>query len=171
MTVTYTEDMLAGDLLSGDSIDAFLGFQYDYLILGGGTAGLVVAARLSEDPSVNVGVIEAGQDQRSNPMVTCPAFSPQMIGRPEYDWLHKTIPQRGNGGKVHAQCRGKMVGGSSAINAIQLMYVRGSRADYDNWSAFGKGWSWAEISPYFTKHEALDGTNTRTKEDKPFMPF
>ncbi|KAJ5633513.1 hypothetical protein N7528_001355 [Penicillium herquei] len=151
------------------SVQEFLSFQYDYIILGGGTAGLVVAARLSEDPNIRVGVIEAGKDQRQNPMVTCPALCPQMINRPEYDWCHKTVPQRGNQGKIHAQCRGKMLGGSSAINA--LMYVRGSRQDYDDWSEFGEGWSWAEIEPYFAKHETLGATELRTEEDRPFMPF
>lgn len=91
MTVHSIEDNLGPSSVC--SIDDFLSFQYDYIILGGGTAGLVVAARLSEDPKICVGVIEAGQDQRQNPLVTCPALSPQMIGRPEYDWLHKTVPQ------------------------------------------------------------------------------
>ena len=91
MTQDHIDENLASSALC--SVGVFLNFQYDYLILGGGTAGLVMAARLSEDPKISVGVIEAGQDQRQNPMVTCPALCPQLIGRSEYDWIHKTVPQ------------------------------------------------------------------------------
>lgn len=91
MTQNFVDEKVASSALC--SVDVFLSRQYDYLVLGGGTAGLVMAARLSEDPNISVGVIEAGQDQRQNPMVTCPALCPQLIGRSEYDWLHKTVPQ------------------------------------------------------------------------------
>lgn len=75
------------------SLEEFLATSYDYVIVGGGTAGLVVAARLSEDPNVRVGVIEAGSDERQNPLVTIPALFSQMIGLPQYDWLLNTVPQ------------------------------------------------------------------------------
>ncbi|KAJ5183507.1 alcohol oxidase [Penicillium capsulatum] len=165
MTVPSTD--APGDALC--SLDEFLEVPFDYLIAGGGTAGLVIAARLSEDPSVRVGVIEAGRDERANPLVTMPAGFGQMVGVPEYDWMLKTVPQKGNMDKVHSQCRGKMLGGSSGIN--MMTYTRGHRADYDDWSAFSESWSWSTLAPYFAKHETLSNTDARTEEDRPFMSF
>lgn len=75
------------------SLNEFLQVSYDYIIVGGGTAGLAVAARLSENPSVTVGVIEAGSDQTKNELVQTPALFPQMLGIPEYDWMLETVPQ------------------------------------------------------------------------------
>lgn len=75
------------------TLDDFLQVSFDYLIVGGGTAGLTLAARLSEDPSVNVGVIEAGKDQTKNECVRTPAMFPQILGIPEYDWMLETVPQ------------------------------------------------------------------------------
>lgn len=77
------------------SLDEFLQVPYDYIIVGGGTAGLAVAARLTEDPGVTVGVIEAGSDQTNNELVQTPALFPQMLGIPEYDWMLETVPQVG----------------------------------------------------------------------------
>ena len=105
------------------SADEFLNTDFDYVICGGGTAGLVVAARLSENPDVNVGVIEAGGNKLGDPMVDIPAMFLQMFSKPEYDWIYKTTPQKHNGNKVHHMVRGKMLGGSSGIN--YMMYVRG----------------------------------------------
>lgn len=75
------------------SLDDFLQVNYDYVVVGGGTAGLAVAARLSEDPNVNVGVIEAGKDQTQNELVRTPALFTGMLGLPEYDWMMNTTPQ------------------------------------------------------------------------------
>ncbi|KAJ5814801.1 hypothetical protein N7474_006578 [Penicillium riverlandense] len=145
------------------SLEEFLRVSYDYIIIGGGTAGLAVAAGLSEDPSVNVGVIEAGKDQTKNELVQTPALFPQMLGIPEYDWMLFTVPQKANRDKVHALTRGKMLGGSSATNG--MMYVRGSKRDYDDWSAFGRGWSWPSMAPYFRRHETFDDTRTGLPSD------
>ena len=75
------------------SLNEFLQVSYDYVVVGGGTAGLAVAARLSEDSNVTVGVIEAGADQMNNELVQTPALFPQMLGIPEYDWMLETVPQ------------------------------------------------------------------------------
>jgi len=96
--------------------------EYDYLILGGGTAGLAVAARLSENPDVTVGVIEAGKNKLDDQLVDTPAMFLQMFCNPDYDWKYMTTPQiSADGKKEHHLVRGKMLGGSSAIN--YMMYI------------------------------------------------
>jgi len=102
----------------------FVQHEYDYLILGGGTAGLAVAARLSENPDVTVGVIEAGKNKLDDPFVDIPAMFLQMFNNEEYDWKYMTTPQVGASGKrekEHHVVRGKMLGGSSGIN--YMMFV------------------------------------------------
>ena len=117
------------------SVEDFLAEQYDYVVIGGGTAGLCVAARLSENPDVKVGVLEAGENRMDDPAVSTPGLYPTLIGDEKYDWKYNSIPQKFAGNKVMSQPRGKALGGSSAIN--YLMYVRGSREDYDGWESLG----------------------------------
>ena len=150
------------------SIDEFLEQQYDYVIVGGGTAGLCVAARLTENPSVKVGVVEAGANRMDDPQITTPSLYPTLIGREKYDWCYESVPQPALNGKTMSQPRGKVLGGSSAIN--YLMYVRGSREDYDAWESLGnKGWGWEGMLPYFKKHQTLDVTKATRQGDK-YMP-
>jgi len=132
------------------SLDEFLAHQYDYVIVGGGTAGLCVAARLTENADVKVGVIEAGSNRMDDPQVYTPSLYPTLIGRETYDWCFQSVPQPGAGNKCMSQPRGKVLGGSSAIN--YLMYVRGSKEDYDGWASLGNnGWGWEGMLPYFKK--------------------
>lgn len=98
------------------NVEQFLAHEYDYVIVGGGTAGLVIAARLTENPDVMVGVIEAGKNNLGDVLVDTPAYFLQMLGNKEYDWMFYTTPQQGNKSKVHHMVRGKMLGGSSGIN-------------------------------------------------------
>lgn len=98
------------------SAEEFVSQEYDYVIIGGGTAGLVIAARLTENPDVTVGVLEAGKNKLDDPMVDIPALFKQMLGNPEYDWMLTTAPQAGTKGLVHQMPRGKVLGGSSGIN-------------------------------------------------------
>ena len=97
-------------------LEQFLAQEYDFVIVGGGTAGLVVASRLTEHPDVSVGVIEAGKNKLGDMMVDTPAMFVQMLGHPDYDWNFHTTPQEANKGKIHHMVRGKMLGGSSGIN-------------------------------------------------------
>ncbi|KAK6435019.1 hypothetical protein LTR95_008802, partial [Oleoguttula sp. CCFEE 5521] len=80
-------------------VDEFLAQEYDYVVIGGGTAGLCVAARLSENPDVKVGVLEAGKNLMDDPAVYTPGLYPTMIGREKYDWCFNTVPQEHAGGK------------------------------------------------------------------------
>ncbi|KAM0718028.1 hypothetical protein Q7P37_006360 [Cladosporium fusiforme] len=151
------------------TLEEFLEQEHDYLIVGGGTAGLCIAARLTENPDVKVGVLEAGQDRMDDPQVYTPSLYPTMIGREKYDWCFETVPQESASGKTYSMPRGKLLGGSSGIN--YLMYVRGSRADYDGWESMNNpGWGWDSLSPYFRKHQCYD-PNGEVHPDPQFMPY
>jgi len=126
---------------------------FDYVIVGGGSAGCVMAARLSEDANVAVCLLEAGGGGKSI-LVRAPALVAAMVsGRPKINnWVFKTTPQAGLHGRRGFQPRGRALGGSSAINA--MLYLRGHRRDYDEWADLGcDGWSWDEVLPYFKRSE------------------
>lgn len=123
----------------------------DYLIVGGGSAGCALAARLSEDPEVQVTLLEAGPPDRSV-LVHCPAGIALMARTGTANWAFETVPQAGLNGRRGYQPRGKVLGGSSSINA--MIYARGQHADYDHWAEEGNpGWSWREVLPYFKRAE------------------
>ncbi|MGW4391687.1 GMC family oxidoreductase [Streptomyces sp. NPDC004685] len=123
---------------------------YDYLIVGAGSAGCVLAARLSEDPDVRVALIEAGGPDTAQE-IHIPAAFPQLF-KSDLDWDLDTDPEPGIGGRRTYLPRGKMFGGSSSMNA--MIYIRGNRADYDGWAAAdAMGWSYADVLPYFRRSE------------------
>ena len=132
--------------------------QFDYIIVGAGTAGCLLANRLSADPSVRVLLLEAG-GRDDYIWVHIPVGYLYCIGNPRTDWLYKTEPEAGLGGRSIGYPRGKVLGGCSSING--MIYMRGQRGDYDGWAAAGNpGWGWDDILPYFLKHEnwhGLDG--------------
>lgn len=135
--------------------------RFDYVIVGGGSAGCVMASRLSEDPTVSVCLIEAGGAGRDI-FVRAPALVAGMIsGRPKINnWAFHTEPQAELNGRRGFQPRGRTLGGSSAINA--MLYVRGHQRDYDEWADLGAdGWDWASVLPYFKQSEG----NVRGADD------
>mgnify|MGYP003600717415 FL=1 len=124
---------------------------FDFVIIGGGSAGCVLAGRLSENPNISVCLLEAGGDGNSW-LVKTPAAAVISIPTKLNNWALETIPQKGLNGRKGYQPRGKCLGGSSAINA--MVYIRGHHSDYDHWAALGNtGWSYQEVLPYFIKSE------------------
>lgn len=125
--------------------------NYDYVVIGGGSAGSVIASRLSEDPNVTVCLLEAGAPDTSM-LIHMPAAYAAMVPTKLNNWAFETVPQPGLNGRRGYQPRGKTLGGSSSINA--MLYVRGHRWDYDHWESLGNtGWSYADVLPYFRKAE------------------
>ena len=124
---------------------------YDYVVVGAGSAGCVLANRLSADPSTKVLVLEAGG--RDNWIwFHIPVGYLFAIGNPRADWMYTTKPIAGLGGREIPYPRGKVIGGCSAINA--MVYMRGQAADYDGWRQLGlTGWGWDDVLPFFKRHE------------------
>ncbi|MCR5881694.1 choline dehydrogenase [Rhizobacter sp. J219] len=125
--------------------------QADYIIVGGGSAGCVLAARLTEDPEVQVILLESGGDGRGA-LIETPLALVAMLPTRINNWAFSTEPQPGLNGRRGYQPRGRTLGGSSAINA--MVYMRGHRSDYDRWADLGnEGWSYDEVLPYFRRAE------------------
>ncbi|KAF9958775.1 hypothetical protein BGZ72_010916 [Mortierella alpina] len=130
--------------------------HYDYIVLGGGSAGCVVASRLAEDPKVKVLVLEAGYTDDIMSSKT-PAVYLLTLDSPT-DWAFESTPQTHAGNRIMKQPRGKMLGGTSAMNA--MMYHRGPASDFDEWESLGNpGWSYRECLPYFKKSEGFNDPN------------
>ncbi|KAM0755122.1 alcohol oxidase [Meredithblackwellia eburnea MCA 4105] len=132
--------------------------KYDYIIAGGGTAGCVLASRLSEDPKISVLVVEAGEADARQLMSRIPAGWGNLFKTP-VDWAYETTPQPQAAGRKLFQPRGKMLGGCSAMNAE--VYQQCSPEDYDHWESKGaKGWSWKDLKPYFEKSAGVLSNGT-----------
>jgi len=124
---------------------------FDYIVVGAGSAGCVLANRLSADPANRVLLLEAGGNDNWI-WYHIPVGYLFAIGNPRSDWMLKTEPEQGLNGRSLNYPRGKVIGGSSAINA--MVYMRGQAGDYDHWRQLGlPGWSWDDVLPYFKKHE------------------
>lgn len=125
--------------------------EFDYVVAGGGSAGCVVASRISEDPSATVCLLEAGGEGR-NLLIRAPLGFVAAMPRGINSWHYQTVPQAGFNGRRGFQPRGKALGGSSTINA--MIYAHGHPSDFDTWASLGNpGWSFADVLPYFTKSE------------------
>jgi len=135
--------------------------EADFVIAGGGAAGCVLAARLSENPAHRVVLLEAGE-RSDGFLVKMPVGSYLMLGKPASDWLYMTEPDPSLLGRQSIWSAGKMLGGGSAING--MVYIRGSRADYDDWAdRLGcVGWRWGDVQAYFMKSESYAGKSRPT---------
>ena len=125
--------------------------EYDYIIVGAGTAGCVLANRLSADPTKQVLLLEAGKKDNYF-WIDIPVGYLYTIANPRTDWCYEIEPDPGLNGRSIGYARGKVLGGCSSINA--MIYMRGQRSDYDHWAQLGnRGWSWDDVLPVFKQSE------------------
>jgi choline dehydrogenase len=125
--------------------------KFDYVIVGAGSAGCVLANRLSANPAVRVCLLEAG-GKDSHPWIHIPVGYFFNFDHPRADWRYRTEPEPGLKGRVLKYPRGRVIGGSSSING--MVYIRGHALDYDGWRQLGNvGWSWSDVLPYFKRSE------------------
>ncbi|KAI0011190.1 putative GMC oxidoreductase [Xylariaceae sp. FL0662B] len=145
---------------------ADLGAEYDYIVVGGGTSGLVVASRLTEDKYVRVLVLEAGANRLKDPKISIQGLAAATYFDPDYDWCINTEPQVGLNNRRLAQPLGKTLGGSSAINLGMVIYP--SKSGFNTWERLGNpGWGWDTIESYFRKFHTF--TEPQPKLKKEFM--
>lgn len=136
---------------------------HDYVVVGSGAAGCAVAARLTEDPAVSVLLLEAGEERR-HPFLSVPLAEVRWMGNPKYDWCFATQADPTIDGRTVGIPRGRLLGGSNAING--MVFVRGQREDYDGWAAAGNpGWGWADVVPHFRRLERAHGVTGETRGD------
>ncbi|KUO15313.1 GMC family oxidoreductase [Streptomyces dysideae] len=132
--------------------------MYDYIVVGAGSAGCVLAARLTEDPGTRVLLLEAGPADTAEE-IRLPMAWPRLL-QSAYDWRYLSEPEPGLGGRRRVLPVGRTLGGSSSINA--MIYVRGNKRDFDDWAALGaRGWGWDDVLPYFRRAE----DNTRGADE------
>src|SRR5271154_409919 len=132
------------------------GRGYDYVIVGAGSAGCVLAARLAEDPTVRVLLLEAGPHDR-HWRIAMPAAVGSLLSSSRFNWNYASVPEPHLDGRRLVHPRGRVLGGSSSING--MVYIRGHARDYDGWEQAGiRGWSYAQVLPYFKRAEGhLEG--------------
>ena len=141
-----------------DQLDNEFDDAFDYVIVGSGSAGCVLAARLSEEARNRVLVLEHGGSD-AGPLIQMPAALSYPMNMPRYDWGFETEPEPHLGGRRLATPRGKVIGGSSSING--MVYVRGHACDFDNWEALGAaGWGYRHVLPYYRRMEHAHGGQT-----------
>jgi choline dehydrogenase len=135
--------------------------QADYVIVGAGSAGCVLATRLTEDASTSVILIEAG-GKDTNPLIHVPAGFFKMLDHDKLTWKYRSEPDPGTNGRAIVYTRGRVVGGSSSING--LVYIRGQPEDYDHWAQLGnRGWSWDDCLPVFRAAERWEGQENEVR--------
>ena len=132
----------------------------DYVVIGAGSAGAVVASRLTENGRYQVLLLEAGGE--THPLSRVPISFAKFINRPGVNWLYASEPEPNSGGRAIPVPRGRMLGGSSAING--MVWVRGQRQDYDHWAQLGnRGWSYQDVLPFFKGMESYAGGDSETR--------
>jgi choline dehydrogenase len=135
--------------------------QADYIIVGAGSAGCVLANRLTADPDTRVMLIEAG-GRDWNPLIHVPAGFFKMLDHDTLTWKFRSEPDPGTNGRAINYTRGRVIGGSSSING--LIYIRGQPEDYDHWAQLGnRGWAWEDCRPYFRKAERWEGEESEVR--------
>ncbi|KAI0650509.1 GMC oxidoreductase [Trametes meyenii] len=138
--------------------------SFDYIVVGGGTAGLTIGARLAEDPNTSVLILEAGIANLGDPNILRPASYTTHFGKPEYAWDHQTIKQKTTGGNAHSWARGKGLGGSSAINF--LCWIKPAAAEIDDFERLGNpGWNWKNFEKYIHRTEGYFPPSEETQKN------